>query len=154
MRERHAVKAGKFLQILAVSLSLSAYAAWISSTRETHPAAVPSPGRGIPLVRTAEAEVLWHDKATLFLDVRPAPDFAHGHIAGALHLPEEEFEQRFPSLSPRLARARAIVVYCQSVNCGKSLWAAIRLRNEGLTQAQIYPAGWNEWQERGLPTAP
>ena len=50
-------------------------------------------------------------------------------------------------------QAAAIVVYCQSSDCGKSLWTAIRLRNEGLTQTRIYPEGWNEWSANGLPAA-
>ena len=56
------------------------------------------------------------------------------------------------ALKPKLERARAIVVYCGSADCGKSLWVALRLRDEGLTQTRIYPAGWNEWYLRGLPS--
>ncbi len=44
-----------------------------------------------------------------------------------------------------------MVVYCKSVDCGKSLWAALRLRQHGLAQTRIYPGGWNEWSNRGLP---
>jgi rhodanese-related sulfurtransferase len=54
---------------------------------------------------------------------------------------------------PKLERARTIIVYCKSVDCGKSLWAAIRLRNAGFTQTKIFPEGWNEWVNNGLPTA-
>ena len=76
-----------------------------------------------------------------------------GHIAGAISLPEEEFEQRFPALRPRLERAGAVIVYCKSVDCGKSLWTALRLRDAGLLQTKIYPYGWNEWYNSGLPIA-
>jgi hypothetical protein len=41
----------------------------------------------------------------------------------------------------------------KSVDCGKSLWAAIRLHQLGLSQTMIYPEGWNEWTLSGLPTA-
>src|SRR5262249_50638955 len=107
----------------------------------------------IPLIRLAEAESLWHDSSTLFVDVRPAFDYEVGHIAGAVHMPEPDFERLFPELKPRLERARAIVVYCKSTDCGLSLWAAIRLRNEGLTQTRIFPGGWNEWHTNGLPSS-
>jgi rhodanese-related sulfurtransferase len=150
------VRAGNFLRILAVSLALAVYAAWSRGIREgtPAPAALPAvPSDGLPLVRLAEARILWQEPATLFVDVRPAADYRFGHIAGAVQLPEEEFEQRFPALKPRLERARAIVVYCKSRDCGKSLWGAIRLRNEGLSQTRIYPGGWNEWVTGGLPTA-
>jgi adenylate cyclase len=142
----------KLLHILLLTLALAAYAAWLCSERArapTPPQAVAA--TAIPLLRTAEAHDLWQQDATLFVDVRTAAEFAEGHIAGAISCPEEEFEQRSPALMPRLERARAIVVYCKSIDCGKSLWAAIRLRGEGLTQTRIYPAGWYDWTRHELP---
>jgi rhodanese-related sulfurtransferase len=139
------------LQILLVTLALSGYAAWLRSqrTQAGPPQAVEA--TSIPLIRTAEAQELWQKDATLFLDVRTIAEFADGHIAGAICFPEEEFEERFPALKSRLERARAIVVYCKSEDCGKSLWTAIRLRGAGLTQTRIYPAGWYDWRRHDLP---
>jgi len=151
------VKLANVIRILLVSVGLSSYSAWMQAVRDrgtdqSRPASDAAVA-GIPLVRLAEAEALWRESSTIFLDVRPAADYEFGHIAGAISIPDEEFEQHFPALKPRLERARAIVVYCKSVDCGKSLWTAIRLRNEGLMQARIYPYGWNEWFLHGLPTA-
>jgi len=145
----------KLAQILVVTLALSAYAAWLSAAREPNGEARvqgdPPMVGGILLYRLAEAEALWHDPTTCFVDVRTSIDFAYGHIAGALELPENEFDQRFPSLRPRLEKARTVVVYCDSTRCARSLRVAIRLRVEGMEQTQIYPAGWNEWFDRQLP---
>lgn len=142
----------KLLQLLLMTLTLAAYAAWLKVEREQGPAAPPAVPPGvIPLLRAAEAEQLWHHDGTLFVDVRSTRDYAEGHIAGAISLPEEEFEARFPALQSRLRPARAIVVYCKSEDCGKSLWAAIRLRNAGLAQTHIYPAGWYDWKRHDLP---
>jgi rhodanese-related sulfurtransferase len=105
----------------------------------------------IPLLHDDEAEALWRESSTLFVDVRSPADYEVGHIAGAVNLPEEDYEARLPSLLPQLEQAGAVVVYCKSVDCGKSLWAALRLRQHGLTQTKIYPGGWNEWSNRGLP---
>ena len=151
------MKLANVIRILLVSVGLSSYSAWMQVVRDrwtdqSQPASDVAVA-GIPLVRLAEAEALWRESSTIFLDVRPAADYEFGHIAGAISIPDEEFEQHFPALKPRLERARAIVVYCKSVDCGKSLWTAIRLRNEGLMQARIYPYGWNEWFLHGLPTA-
>jgi rhodanese-related sulfurtransferase len=143
---------GKLLQILVMTGALAGFAAWLRMERDhapAAPAAVP-PGE-IPLLRWSEAHVLWQQNSTLFLDVRSAAEYADGHIAGALSVPEEEFAERFPALKEQLERARAIVVYCKSEDCGKSLWAAIRLRNAGLTQTRIYPAGWYDWKRHNLP---
>jgi rhodanese-related sulfurtransferase len=145
------VNAWKLLHLLLITLALAGYAAYLRSERERPPAPAAVPSGVIPLLRAAEAEELWRHDGTLFVDVRSAADYADGHIAGAVSLPEEEIEQRLAELRPRLEAARAIVVYCKSEDCGKSLWAAIRLRNEGLTQTRIYPAGWYDWKRHGLP---
>jgi len=151
------LKLANLARILAVCLALSAYSSWSLAVRQrqhlgTDPSA-PEPVAGIPLIRLGTAEALWHDHSTLFVDVRSATDYEFGHIAGAVSLPEEAFEQRFPELKPRLKRAETIVVYCKSVDCGKSLWCALRLRDAGLLQTRIYPYGWNEWYNNGLPIA-
>jgi rhodanese-related sulfurtransferase len=143
-----------FLRILAVTLALSGYSFWVIQHR---PVAAQLQAYGevaaIPLIRRDAAEALYRDSSTLFIDVRSSIDYDFGHIRGAINIPEEEFEKRFPELKPKLQQARAIVVYCQNRDCGKSLWTAIRLRNEGLTQAIIYPEGWNDWVLHELPTA-
>lgn len=142
-------------RILIVSAILAACATGWRPGREP---ARPTPAdtrtvAGIPLLRTAQAEELWQRSSTLFVDVRSPGDYEVGHVPGAVNLPEEEFEQRFPALRPRLARAETIVVYCKSTDCGKSLWSAIRLHQAGLTQTSIYPEGWNEWSDSGHPSA-
>jgi rhodanese-related sulfurtransferase len=142
----------KLFHILLLTLSLAGYAAWLRSERASATVAPQSVAATmIPLLRTADAHALWKQDTTLFVDVRSAGEFADGHIAGAISLPDEEFEERFPALKLRFERARAIVVYCKSEDCGKSLWTAIRLRHEGLTQTRIYPAGWYDWRRHDLP---
>jgi rhodanese-related sulfurtransferase len=149
------VRLSRFVHLLTLTLLLAGYAAWLDSVRD-HPPVPQHAGKppmvgGIVLYRTAEAEALWRKPGTCFVDVRPAIHYAYGHIAGALELPEDEFDQRFPALRPQLERAETILVYCGSPRCARSLRVAIRLRTEGLAQTQIYPGGWNEWFERQLP---
>ncbi len=151
------MKLANFARILAVCLALSAYSSWAFSVRQresksSEPSNLESVA-GIPLLRLKEAEALWHDPGTLFVDVRSANHYEVGHIRGAISMPEEEFEQRFPELKSRLEQASSIVVYCKSVDCGKSLWSALRLRDAGLPQTKIYPYGWNEWFNHDLPMA-
>ena len=138
-----------FLHILAVSGALAGYSAWISSREEKQADAFP--GTDIPLLNVADAEALWHQKTTLFLDVRSYPDYDFGHIQGAINLPEEEFDEHYPALKPRLEQAETIVVYCKNVDCGKSYFSALRFRQQGLKQVRIYPHGWYEWCEYKLP---
>jgi rhodanese-related sulfurtransferase len=149
------VKLVNLAGILAASAALALYASWAFALREprTGGPVDASAVAGIPLLRLPEAQALWQDRLTLFVDVRSAGDYDVGHIAGAINLPEEEFEKYFPLLRSRLEHARAIVVYCKSRDCAKSLWSAIRLHQEGLTQTKIYPNGWNEWFTNSLPSA-
>jgi rhodanese-related sulfurtransferase len=106
---------------------------------------------GILLYRLPEVRALYREESTRLLDVRGAPAFAVGHIPGAWNLPEDDFDRDFPALRRRLEGARTIIVYCDSARCARSLRVAIRLRTEGLAQAQIYPDGWNEWTDRRMP---
>lgn len=149
------MKPANFLCILGISLALSGYAAWATAQRGSV-FSFPSEERSVadvPLIRLAEAEALWRDGSALFVDVRSETDFEFGHVAGAVSLPDHEFEGFFPALRPRLEQARVLVVYCKNVDCGKSLWTALRLRREGLKQVVIYPEGWNEWYLNKLPRA-
>jgi rhodanese-related sulfurtransferase len=143
------VSLAKIAHLLGLTLALSGYAAWIDAVRPG-PAGTPEVG-GILLYPTAQAEALWHDATTCFVDVRPSIDYAYGHIAGALELPEDELAQRLPALRPRLEQARTVIVYCGSRRCARSLRVAMRLREAGLAHVQIYPAGWNEWFLHNLP---
>jgi rhodanese-related sulfurtransferase len=145
----------KIIQILAVSAVLASYSAWVRQDLPNKGVVVIDSGARagctIRLLTLAETKALWRNSSTVFLDVRSTPDFAYGHIRGAISLPWEGFDDRFPAIKVRLLRAKAIVVYCKSVDCAKSLWASIRLRNEGLSQVLIYPNGWYEWTDHGLP---
>jgi rhodanese-related sulfurtransferase len=142
-----------FALILGVALGLSAYAGWIRRPRSTTDlSALPTiPAVDVPLLRLADVRSLHADPATLFVDVRSASDYSFGRIAGAISLPEEEIEKQLPDLRPRLERAKTIVVYCGSRDCGKSLWAALRLRQAGFAQTSIFPGGWNEWYVDSAP---
>jgi rhodanese-related sulfurtransferase len=151
------VKLGVFCKIFVLIAALAGYSSWLMAMRGRQQSDLPLPAgqeiAGIPLIALDQARALWQEPATLFLDVRSAADYEVGHIAGAINLPDEEFAQRFAGFRPRFERARTIVVYCKSKDCGKSLWTALRLRNEGLLQTRIYPYGWNEWYLADQPIA-
>jgi rhodanese-related sulfurtransferase len=148
------MKVRNFIHIFLVSGALAGYSFWVSSVREkgnSEASAEVFPGTDIPLLNVAEAQNLWRQPSTIFLDVRSKPDYEFGHVKGALSLPYEELEDRFAALRPQLDRAEAIVVYCKNSDCGKSYWSALHLRKQGLKQVRIYPNGWYEWRRHELP---
>jgi rhodanese-related sulfurtransferase len=151
------MRAINFLRIILVAIALAACSSWVLSVQRensnsTGQQSLTVPD-GIALLTRPEAEASWLDPETLFLDVRSLEDYNVGHIQGSLSFPYEEIPERLPAVQAKWERANRLIVYCKSTDCGKSLWAAIRLRNAGLHQVAIYPGGWNEWVLAGLPVA-
>jgi rhodanese-related sulfurtransferase len=147
------VRAVNFLRIIGLAAALAAYSLWLLGSRPAageRSLAAPAATDGLPLLTLDEALDLHKEPRTVFLDVRPAEDYRVGHITGAVSLPGDD-AGRLAGLLPALRRAPAVVVYCSSRDCGKSLWVALRLRNAGLTHTWIFPGGWNEWVNAGGP---
>jgi len=86
------------------------------------------------------------DPATVVLDVRPAVEYASGHIAGARSLPVEELEQRLDDL-PHDA---TIIAYCRGPYCVFADEAVALLRTQGFHAAR-YIEGYPAWEAAGLP---
>jgi len=82
------------------------------------------------------------------LDVRPAAEYAAGHIPGALSIPLAEIEQRLAELPP----GAEIAAYCRGRYCVFAHDAVRLLRAHGRT-ARRFADGMPEWRLAGLPTA-
>jgi rhodanese-related sulfurtransferase/DNA-binding MarR family transcriptional regulator len=91
------------------------------------------------------ARRLARDQVVL-LDVRPAPEYRAGHIAGARSAPLAQL----PSLLPELPRRREIVAYCRGPYCVYADDAVRLLRARGL-KARRLEVGFPEWRRAGLP---
>jgi rhodanese-related sulfurtransferase len=77
----------------------------------------------------------------VLLDVRPAEEFAAGHIEGALSIPLEELDERLAELPDDCE----IVAYCRGTFCAYAHEAVRRVRAGG-RQAKRLDGGWPEWQ--------
>ena len=80
------------------------------------------------------------------LDVRPAEEFAAGHVPGALNIPLDQLEKRMRELPKR----KEIVAYCRGPFCLMSFEAVQLLRKKGL-KARRLENGLPEWRLAGLP---
>ncbi len=89
-------------------------------------------------------------RGALLLDARGAMFYEFGHIPGALHLPEEEFEPAFARLEPQLRRSLDVIVYCSGFGCEASHIVARKLKERGIPAA-VLNEGLPAWQEAGLP---
>lgn len=80
------------------------------------------------------------------LDVRPEPEYAGGHLPGALHIPLEELAARLAELP----RDREVVAYCRGQYCVLA-HDAVRLLNARGLRARRAEDGILEWRLAGLP---
>jgi rhodanese-related sulfurtransferase len=82
------------------------------------------------------------------LDVRPEPEFAAGHIAGARSVPVGELREHLRSLP----KETEVVAYCRGPYCAYADDAVRQLRRRGY-RANRLEDGFPEWKRAGLPTA-
>jgi rhodanese-related sulfurtransferase/DNA-binding transcriptional ArsR family regulator len=82
------------------------------------------------------------------IDVRPASEYASGHLPHARSVPLDELRQRLAALP----RDREIVAYCRGPFCLMSDEAVQILQAEGF-QARKILDGVSEWQAAGLSVA-
>lgn len=80
------------------------------------------------------------------LDVRPAEEFANGHLPGAMNIPLEELKRRLKELPA----AQQIVAYCRGPYCLLAYEAVAQLRRRGFKVARLED-GYPEWRAAGLP---
>lgn len=87
-------------------------------------------------------------KDVMVLDVRPADEFALGHLPDAVNIPLRELKSRLSKLKPE----REIVAYCRGEYCVLSFEAVALLRAKGF-RARRLEEGLPEWRAAGLPVA-
>jgi rhodanese-related sulfurtransferase len=91
-----------------------------------------------------------HDAgAALFVDARPADEFAQGHIPGAVNLPFDDVFTK-PELAKSLdSRGRPIVAYCDGGNCELSKNLAFALIETGQKKVLVFTTGLSGWKDAG-----
>jgi rhodanese-related sulfurtransferase/DNA-binding HxlR family transcriptional regulator len=77
----------------------------------------------------------------VLVDVRPAGEFAAGHIGDARSIPFDELERRLAELPPD----REVVAYCRGPFCAYAHDAVRRLHAAG-REARRLEEGWPEWR--------
>lgn len=94
-------------------------------------------------ISAAQARELAGRIPALWIDARPAKDFAQGHVPGALRLTEAEWEALLEPVIVAWGDGQPLLVYCGSADCGASAGVAARLRRElGAGNVQVVEGGW------------
>ena len=85
------------------------------------------------------------DGHVVLLDVRPEPEYAAGHLPGAIHIPLEELAERIGELP----RNHEVVAYCRGQYCVLAHDAVRLLNAEGLSASRATD-GVLEWRLAGV----
>ena len=85
-------------------------------------------------------------KDVVVLDVRPAPEYAVGHIAGARSIPIGELPRRLKDV-PKKSQ---VIAYCRGPYCVFADDAVRTLRRRGYRAVRLED-GFPEWRDAGLP---
>jgi rhodanese-related sulfurtransferase len=88
------------------------------------------------------------DRAVVVVDVRPAHEYAAGHIEHAVSIPLDQLDARVGELTPDTE----VVAYCRGPYCVLAVEAVARLRHAG-RRARRLVEGLPEWRAAGLPVA-
>jgi rhodanese-related sulfurtransferase/predicted transcriptional regulator len=102
---------------------------------------------GIDLLTKEElANRLRRKDDLLVLDVRPAQEYAAGHLPGAVSIPVAELKRRLSELP----KDKEIVAYCRGSFCAFAPEAARYLDKKGF-RTRLLDGGLPDWEAAGLP---
>jgi rhodanese-related sulfurtransferase len=103
---------------------------------------------GIEVIGRDELAARLRRGEVLVLDVRPAAEYAAGHIAGARSVPVTELRRHLRALPP----GADIVAYCRGPYCVYADEAVRELARRGFAARRLID-GFPEWKRAGLPVA-
>jgi rhodanese-related sulfurtransferase len=89
------------------------------------------------------------NQGALVLDLRPAEQYAAGHISGARQLTAEQLPKAADTF--KRFREKPVVVYCDAGSLGAS--AVKKLAAQGFTQVASLQGGLGAWRAENLPLA-
>ncbi|MGE0798195.1 MAG: rhodanese-like domain-containing protein [Lautropia sp.] len=102
-------------------------------------------GFGGASLGTLPATRMINDQGAVIVDVRPAAEFANGHLPGARNLPAEDLAKR----AGDLPSGKPVIVVC--ANGSRAGKAAAALRSAGRADVFTLDGGIANWQQAGLP---
>lgn len=115
------------------------------------PSEVVLAGVTVPLIDEREAAKFLDHPATVFVDSRKCLDYAKAHVRGALCLPPDDVEQRFPTVEPLIPPESRVILYCYGPECDMAEKVGTFLAELGYKNLMIMRTGFPAWQKAKLP---
>lgn len=98
-------------------------------------------------IEPMQATEMMNRQDAVVIDVRPAADYAKGHIINAVNLPMNGFSKQLATLAKH--KGKPIVVSCRSGS--QSSLACGQLRKAGFDQVYNLRGGIMAWESANLP---
>ena len=111
------------------------------------------PGRGADITAppVAEAKGLCDACLAGFVDARGAHEYAHGHVANAVHLPPAGHPDE-AAVVAKLKTYPLVIVYDGEWSCQVADDVAARLRRAGLGDVRVLQGAWPAWASAKAPS--
>ncbi|MDB4967675.1 MAG: hypothetical protein JWN44_3364 [Myxococcales bacterium] len=104
------------------------------------------------VLQPSEATTLCGQAGVVIADTRPAPAFAEGHVAGAVHLPCDAGGQAAVEALAHFERAHTILVYGASTDDARAVADSLQQRHPAVRVA-LLGGGFQAWSAAGLACA-
>jgi rhodanese-related sulfurtransferase len=105
-----------------------------------------------PRISVEEAKGLCIACLAGFVDARGPHEFAHGHIANAVHLPPVGHADEAAAVA-QLRTFALVVVYDGEYSCAVADDVAVRLKRAGLPDVRVLQGAWPGWVAAQGPAA-
>lgn len=103
--------------------------------------------RGRGGLSAAEATQLINRRNAVVVDLRPAAEFANGHLPSARHVEFAELQAKVGQLVKN--KSNPVLLVCQTGQHSNK--AARIVRDAGYAEVHVLEGGVNAWQQAGMP---
>ncbi len=103
-------------------------------------------------VKLANVKKFFDAGAAVFVDAREAPEYAEGHIAGALSVPFDDAVRNPALLEPFKRAGKPLILYCSGGDCELSKDLARNMLADGIRKVLVFTDGMPAWKAAGYPT--
>lgn len=101
------------------------------------------------MVSLEETKKIFDEKSALFIDARPAVNYKHGHIPGAINVPFNSKDKE--KLMADISKDQSIIVYCYSERCNQARLLHASITKLGYTNSALFAGGIMEWTKAKYP---
>ena len=108
-------------------------------------------GVKVELITEREALKFLDNPGTVFIDSRKCSDYSKSHVRGAICLPPDDMEQRFPSVETLIPRDYRVILYCYGPKCDMAEKVGTFLGEMGYKNMMIMSSGFPAWDKAKYP---